>query len=58
MSATVQFLVISQQNRFFKAVSLRNLVVSENEAVARSAFQQIIEIITYKDSDFLALCST
>ena len=54
----MQFLVISQQNRFFKAVSLRNLVVSENEAVARSAFQQIIEIITYKDSDFLALCST
>ena len=50
LSATVLFLVITKEARFFKCVSLRNLFTAEYEAVGRSAFQQIMEIVAFKDS--------
>ena len=49
LTATVLFVVVPKANRFFKSVTLRNQYMADFEAVSRTAFQQMVEIILFKE---------
>ena len=49
LTSTVLFIIVPPANRFFKSVTLRNAAMADSEAVARSAFQQMVEIVVFKE---------
>ena len=49
LSVSFKFVVVPAEDRFFKAVNARNKICSDYAALARTCFQEVVEINLYKE---------